>query len=77
MHLPEGSKQSVQIDLRGQNVSDEVLTKLYTEITQKNKWRSKHFLQSEISGVVNYTGLLKKYRHELQRNNYLPQFHNG
>ena len=28
MHLPEGSKQSVQIDLRGQNVSDEVLTKL-------------------------------------------------
>ena len=35
MHLPEGSKQSVQIDLRGQNVSDEVLTKLYTEITQK------------------------------------------
>ena len=61
MHLPEGSKQSVQIDLRGQNVSDEVLTKLYTEITQKNKWRSKHFLQSEISGVVNYTGLLKKY----------------
>lgn len=61
MHLPEGSKQSVQIDLRGQNVSDEVLTKLYTEITQKNKWRSKHFLQSEISGVVDYTGLLKKY----------------
>ena len=61
MHVPEGSKQSVQIDLRGQNVSDEVLTKLYTEITQKNKWRSKHFLQSEISGVVNYTGLLKKY----------------
>ena len=35
MHLPEGSKQSVQIDLRGQNVSDEVLTKLYTEIAQK------------------------------------------
>ena len=35
MHLSEGSKQSVQIDLRGQNVSDEVLTKLYTEITQK------------------------------------------
>ena len=35
IHLPEGSKQSVQIDLRGQNVSDEVLTKLYTEITQK------------------------------------------
>ena len=51
MHLPEGSKQSVQIDLRGQNVSDEVLTKLYTEITQKNKWRSKHFLQSEKNPV--------------------------
>ena len=68
MHLPEGSKQSVQIDLRGQNVSDEVLTKLYTEITQKNKWRSKHFLQSEISGVVNYTGLLKKYTRTLDAN---------
>ena len=29
------SNQEVNIDLRGQNVSDEVLTKLYTEITQK------------------------------------------
>jgi len=33
--LPSGTKQSVIIDIRGQNVSDEILEKLYEKIMEK------------------------------------------
>jgi hypothetical protein len=34
--LPSGTKQSVIIDIRGQNVSDEILDELYEKIMKKN-----------------------------------------
>lgn len=35
--LPIGTKQIVIIDIRGQNVSDETLEKLYEKIMEKTK----------------------------------------
>ncbi|MFC7394273.1 pre-toxin TG domain-containing protein [Scopulibacillus cellulosilyticus] len=37
--LPNDTKQSVIIDIRGQNVSDEILDKLYEKIMEKTKGR--------------------------------------
>lgn len=34
-HLPNGTKQSVIIDIRGQNVSDEILEELHEKIMNK------------------------------------------
>ena len=34
-NLPNGTKQSVMIDIRGQSVSDEVLSELYDEIMRR------------------------------------------
>ena len=33
--LPEGTKQLVMIDVRGQNISDEVLSVLYDDIMER------------------------------------------
>ena len=33
--LPNGTKQTVMIDIRGQNVSDEILDELYEKIMNK------------------------------------------
>lgn len=49
-NLPEGTKQSVLIDIRGQNVTDAELSALYNDI-MKRTGNLKN-LQEEINGAI-------------------------